>query len=272
MRVRGNRTARRLREEWCRAAQLTCPHGNPLTLVPFELHTRHVMAHGLTLLSGNDPSPHAERLHAMKNCVSVIIALFRLVERDAAGVGEERWTHLQCAAHCLQELLAEDLAEGTGERAVEPRVWCGVEALVSSVTGRLKARMEEAEIQLTVDCGGGAIKAEEASLSEALFNLMANAIEATPRGGLVTRETRQLRNGDQQWILRDCGPGIPHEQLAQMGNRQRSQKVGGSGLGVALARAAIARHGGLLRVESGTPGSGTAIAIGLVKEFDGCEA
>jgi signal transduction histidine kinase len=233
-----------------------------------------VMSTVMTLLDGWEPSPHAARAHAMKNCVSVIVALCRLAEREVAGVNRERWTHVQSAARRMRDLLAEDLAAESGRDATQLRVEtnaCGVEELVKSVAERLEARAEEAGVKLTIDCGGGAIQGQEAGLGEALFNLVANAIEATPRGGAVSLETRPLPNGDQRWVLRDTGYGIADDQLGRLGLRYRSRKKGGSGLGFAIARAAIARHGGLLRIES-RRGSGTSITVLLANGVGECVA
>jgi signal transduction histidine kinase len=216
------------------------------------------------MMSGLEPSPRPARAHAMKNCVSVIAALCRLAELETAGMSRERWKHLQAAAQRLRELLSDDLAVPTdevAERHVDARL-CRIEALAKAVTERLQPRGEEAGVYLTVDCGGGTIPADQADLGKALFNLVANAIEAAPPGGAVNLETRELSRGDQQWTLRDNGAGIPADQLARLGQAATSRKECGSGLGVALARAAIARHGGLLGMES-RDCSGTSITIFL---------
>jgi signal transduction histidine kinase len=233
-----------------------------------------VMSTVMTLLDGWEPSPRAARAHAMKNCVSVIVALCRLGEREGAGVNRERWSHVQSAARRMRDLLAEDLAAESGQEAAQLRVEtnaCGIERLVKSVAERLEARAEEAGVKLNIDCGGGAIHGEEAGLSEALFNLIANAIEATPQGGAVNLETRPLPNGDQRWVLHDTGYGIAEDQLGHLGLPYRSRKNGGSGLGFAIARAAIARHGGLLRIESRRD-TGTSITVLLTNGVGPCEA
>ena len=233
-----------------------------------------VMSTVMTLLDGWEPSPHAARAHAMKNCVSVIVALCRLAEREVAGVNRERWTHVQLAARRMRDLLAEDLAAEARQNPAQPHVEsiaCSVERLVRSVTERLEARAEEAGVRLSVDCGGGEIQGEEAGLSEALFNLAANAIEATPRGGVVSLETRMLPNGDQRWVLHDTGYGIAEDHLGHLGLPYPSRKKGGSGLGFAIARAAIARHGGMLRIES-RRSSGTSITILLANGVGQCVA
>jgi signal transduction histidine kinase len=227
----------------------------------------------MTLLDVWEPSPRAARAHAMKNCVSVIVALCRLAEREVAGVNRERWTHVQLAATRMRDLLAEDLAAESGHDAAQglESNACSVEGLVKSVAERLEACAEEAGVKLSIDCGGGLIQEQAAGLSEALFNLVANAIEATPRGGAVSLETRPLPNGDQRWVLHDTGYGIAEDQLGGLGLPYRSRKKGGSGLGFAIARAAIARHGGLLRIES-RRGSGTSITVLLANVVGQCVA
>jgi signal transduction histidine kinase len=227
----------------------------------------------MTLLDVWEPSPRAARAHAMKNCVSVIVALCRLAEREVAGVNRERWTHVQLAAIRMRDLLAEDLAAESGHDAAQglESNACSVEGLVKSVAKRLEACAEEAGVKLSIDCGGGSIQEQAAGLSEALFNLVANAIEATPRGAAVSLETRPLPNGDQRWVLHDTGYGIAEDQLGGLGLPYRLRKKGGSGLGFAIARAAIARHGGLLRIES-RRGSGTSIIVLLANVVGQCVA
>ena len=88
---------------------------------------------GMTSLGGLEPSPRGARARAMKNCLSVIDAIWRLAERGAVGVSRDRWTRLQAAAHRLRRLLAEDLASASGESDVDPDVAadpCSVDALV----------------------------------------------------------------------------------------------------------------------------------------------
>jgi signal transduction histidine kinase len=210
-------------------------------------------------------SPRAHRVHAMKNCVSIIYALSRLAEREVEDASQRRWEHLRAAAQRLRQLLAEDIAQEPRTAPAAPRARlesCNVEALVRSVVERLEPRAAEAGVEVSVSCGGGAIEADEVAVGEALFNIVANAIEATPRGGTVSLSTCRSDNGEQQWVLQDTGHGIPDHQIDQLGHVGWSRKEGGSGLGFAVARATFARHGGTLRVESDGC-SGTTITMRL---------
>jgi len=216
------------------------------------------------------PSARVARAHAMKNCITIIFALSRLAEREVGVDSRERWGHLRAAAQRLRQLLAEEIAEETSDSGPvrQSRLESfDVDTLVASVARRLKLRAAEAGVELSVFCGGGSVMGDAVGLGEALFNIVANAIEATPRGGWVSLETRQLASGDQQWLLRDTGNGFPMRGVDPLGHR-RSSKEGGSGVGLALARAAIGRQGGALRIES-DPSSGTTMTIVLPKHGQG---
>jgi len=227
------------------------------------------------LLDHAEPSSRAFRAHAIKNCAAVICAVARLFEREVAITNHGHWKRLRTAAHRLRELLVEDLAEemtGVTTRPCPEAEWCDVAVLVRAVSERVEARAAQAGAALTVLSDGGAILADGAALDEALFNLISNAIEATPCGGQVSLDTHQLANGDQRWLLRDTGHGISEDQLRQLGRPCASRKAGGSGIGFAIARSVVARHGGMLRIESSGP-EGTAISILLAERADGrCSA
>ncbi|MGB9724633.1 MAG: sensor histidine kinase [Chloroflexia bacterium] len=64
----------------------------------------------------------------------------------------------------------------------------------------------------------------------------------------------------------DTGPGIPEDELPHLGEElyrgSTARNVEGSGLGLALVRAIVARHGGRMTVRS-QPGKGTVVALRL---------
>lgn len=212
-----------------------------------------------TMLEAPRLSESAARAHAMKNCVSVIHAIVRLVEPELDERGRERMKRLRLASDRLRELLAREIA---GAEAMASHAGFSVEALVRSVLLRVVDRAEVAGVELVVECRGGTMIGDEASLHEALFNLVCNGIEATPRGGRVSVVTHETEDGDQRWLVRDTGAGIPSEHLGDVGRPFRSRRAGGSGLGLALANAAIREHGGLMRVESAVE-VGTTITMWL---------
>jgi signal transduction histidine kinase len=106
---------------------------------------------------------------------------------------------------------------------------------------------------------------EAALLRHALLNLVHNAIRYTPPGGRIA--VRCLRRNREAVIeVTDTGEGIAPEHQAKVFERfyrvdkARSSGQGGAGLGLAIARLAVERHGGQIELESVT-GKGSVFRI-----------
>lgn len=96
-----------------------------------------------------------------------------------------------------------------------------------------------------------------------LVNLLTNALNYTPEGGVITVDV--LRNGDRVGVkVKDTGVGIPEElredifRLFVRGKTDRS----GSGLGLTIAREIVEQHGGSIQLESEV-GVGSAFIVWL---------
>ncbi len=109
------------------------------------------------------------------------------------------------------------------------------------------------------------ISVDRARISQALLNLIHNAIKFTPRGGEITLETRQM--GEEIWlVVQDTGVGIPAEELPRIFERfykvERARNSSGTGLGLAIVQHIVGAHGGRVWAES-TEGHGSAFFIAI---------
>ena len=100
-------------------------------------------------------------------------------------------------------------------------------------------------------------------LTQALGNLLGNAIKFTPMAGQV-RLTASPTTRGVVISVSDTGPGIPPEQLARIFDRfwQADRQRNGIGLGLPIARGIIHAHGGTIDVKS-EPGGGTTFRVTL---------
>jgi signal transduction histidine kinase len=104
-------------------------------------------------------------------------------------------------------------------------------------------------------------------LAEALTNVVVNAVQYNRAGGDVNIRVGR-EDGDVAIDVRDTGIGIPAADCTRVfepfyrADAARSRDAGGAGLGLAVARAIVERHGGHITCAS-EPGAGTLISIRL---------
>jgi signal transduction histidine kinase len=110
------------------------------------------------------------------------------------------------------------------------------------------------------------IQADANRLGQALGNLLSNAIKYTPRRGRISVQAGST--GEEAWIrVGDTGPGLSEEEQERVLMPFYRSQAGrrfpqGMGLGLPIASALAAAHGGRLDIES-TPGIGSNFTIWL---------
>ena len=124
------------------------------------------------------------------------------------------------------------------------------------------------ELRCTVDERLPQLAADPDRIGEVLSNLLDNALRHTPPGGRV--EVLAERHGDDvELVVVDSGEGIPPEHLGRVFERfyrvdsGRTRAMGGSGIGLAIARALVEAHGGRIRAESEGAGQGARFIVTL---------
>jgi signal transduction histidine kinase len=108
------------------------------------------------------------------------------------------------------------------------------------------------------------IFADEKLLTQALINLLTNAIEALQGrpDGLILVTAEQEPNGKVRITVQDNGPGIPPELVNDIFTPFFTTRAAGSGIGLPLSRQILRLHGGTLTVKT-VPGKGTAFTMVL---------
>ena len=115
------------------------------------------------------------------------------------------------------------------------------------------------------------VRGDSQRLRQVVNNLLDNAIKFNHSGGSVTVEMRILPDSREAvFRVADTGVGVPAEELPRMferfyrgdKSRQRTQRVGGSGLGLSICDAIVAAHGGRIELQSEV-GRGTTVKVFL---------
>lgn len=109
------------------------------------------------------------------------------------------------------------------------------------------------------------IMVDEYQMKQAFSNIIKNAMEAMPHGGILSVDLYQT--GD--WVkvsFRDNGEGIAKERLSKIFEPYFTTKATGSGLGLMISYRIVKEHNGRIEVES-DPGQGTTFTISLPLEM-----
>ena len=104
------------------------------------------------------------------------------------------------------------------------------------------------------------IRGARSGLHDILTNLLFNAVDAMPRGGRISIETREV-DGWVQLAVSDTGVGMDEETRRRVFEPFFTTKMNvGSGLGLSTVYGVVAKWGGSVAVES-TPGQGTTLTL-----------
>ena len=132
--------------------------------------------------------------------------------------------------------------------------------LLTHCAALVEPQMKEKGVLFTVTRhGGGTVMLDRNQMTQALLNLLLNALEATPRDGRITVASWVDHNGAVITVT-DTGHGIGPEALEKIFNLYYTTKADGTGMGLPMAQQIVAQHQGRLEIES-TPGKGTQCTV-----------
>ena len=115
---------------------------------------------------------------------------------------------------------------------------------------------EASGVALRTSLDSVVVSVDATRIRQVIANLLSNALKFTPSGGEVTLAVAE-RTGGAVVSVRDTGPGIPPEELPHVFDRffrGKAVRVGGSGIGLTVARELVRAHGGELVASTSSEG------------------
>ncbi|MEM9379499.1 MAG: PAS domain S-box protein [Planctomycetota bacterium] len=112
-----------------------------------------------------------------------------------------------------------------------------------------------------VESGTPRILADAPVLEDLLSNLVRNAAQAQPEGGVVRLSARPLDAERVEIAVDDEGPGVPVAERENVFRVFRTSKPDGTGLGLPLVRKIAEEHGATVRLTDGESGSGLRVVL-----------
>ena len=209
--------------------------------------------------------------HEIRNPLTSLRTFAQLFSRKSGDPGYQK-KFMEIVPHELERihLLVEDLMDLTRPTQMHLRL-ADVHGLIERVLKTHEELMKGQGIEFRFHPEPISVQPliDPEYLQRALTNLVLNAIQAMPQGGVLEIRTgiEAFKNGDEEdpcFILhvRDTGCGIPENKLAQMFTPFLTTKPKGTGLGLAITHKIVEAHGGQIRVES-RAGAGTRFSVAL---------
>ena len=135
--------------------------------------------------------------------------------------------------------------------------------LIRHAIGIMTPQAQHARVTLQFNHPGPAtIQADRQRLLQVLTNVLLNAIQAMPHGGMV-QVALEHSQADVRLIITDAGAGFSTTALARLGEPFYSEKEGGMGLGLTVSREICEAHGGTLSVAPANGVAGASVVISL---------
>jgi len=194
--------------------------------------------------------------HELRSPLARLRIGLALGSKQGLAADDPLWNRLDRECSRLDSLIGDILTLSRLDARDMPAAPFRLDELVSAAVedARFAADTQTLEIHGTTGCE---LHGWADQLSSALDNLLRNALRFSPEHGRITVNLDADVLGCSV-VITDQGPGVPDEWLARLGEpfaRVPGQPAdSGHGLGLAIARRAVARHGGTLTFTSGDHG------------------
>jgi signal transduction histidine kinase len=213
--------------------------------------------------------------HELRTPLSPVLLLLSAMENDPELPDRLRHDvltvlrNVQLETKLIDDLL--DLSRVIAGKLPLELVATDVHTLLKHVCDSSVAEFKEKPLSLQLDlrAGQARVEADSARLQQVIWNLLRNALKFTPAGGRVAVGTDNPRPDRLRITVSDTGVGIRAEALPKIfdafeqGDSSVTQRFGGLGLGLAISKAVVDRHRGMICAQSAGPGQGSCFTVEL---------
>ena len=202
-----------------------------------------------------------------------------VIQLEARGLRDGLQSPESASNHIIQEVdrlrgLATDLdwlAETDhGELRLSLKATSIYDILTAEVDRWLpQSQAQQVKFSLQAPADLPDMNLDRMRMSQALGNILSNAIHSAEAGGSIVLNARLESNETLVVSIIDTGIGIQSSDIPHVFDRfyrtdqSRSRGIGGTGLGLAITRTIVEAHGGTIAVSSGGLGQGATVTIRL---------
>jgi PAS domain S-box-containing protein len=217
--------------------------------------------------------------HDFNNLLTAILGDLSLARESSAKDAylRELLSEAEGAALRAKDLTRQLLTFSRGGEPVKKRLVLGP-ALRAAASLALRGSNVCCEYDLPA--GLWPVHADEGQIGQVIQNLVLNAVQAMPEGGVLRISAENVREGEAESgegtrrcvriAVADTGPGIAPEIARRIFDPYFTTKQRGTGLGLATAHSIVKRHGGSIRLD-GAAARGARFLVSLPPAPDGTD-
>ncbi len=190
--------------------------------------------------------------HDFNNLLTSIVAYLSLVRstEEISDSVKEKLDKVDAAAHMVINLNRQLATISKGSKPNKER--CSVKEIIEgSVQLALSGSAVECHVDIPEDLYS--IEADPGQLNQVFLNLLVNARQAMPRGGVVGVICRNITIDEAKWIevsVSDQGSGIEADNIDDIFKPFFTTKEQGTGLGLSVVKSVVEKHGGTVTVST----------------------
>lgn len=170
----------------------------------------------------------------------------------------------------LEAKLIDDLLDLTrivhGKLSLELKP-VDAHAILRDALAIVSPTVEQKRIDLALEFGAerALVNGDAVRLQQVFWNVLNNAVKFTPAGGRIALQTANTEPGLVTLTFTDNGTGLPESELERIFEpfTQGGNRAGGLGLGLAISRQLVEKHGGRIYAQSEGKGLGSRFTITL---------
>jgi two-component system sensor histidine kinase/response regulator len=221
----------------------------------------------------------ANMSHEIRTPMNAIVGLTHLLHRDNGNPAQrQRLGKILTATNHLMQVINDilDLSKIESGRMSIEVIDFTLDSLLSGMLELVAERARAKGLEVVIDTAGlpDRMRGDPTRLSQALINLLGNAVKFTERGSVTVRgevldeSTESLRI---RFVVRDTGIGIPADKISNLFNAfeqadsSTTRRFGGTGLGLAITRR-------LAELMGGEAGVVSEVGVGSTFWFTACVA
>ena len=259
------------------------PVSLPRELSPLERDLRAIQS---SLAAGRTQAKEAEQrrqdlvaflAHDLKTPLTSVLGYLNLLRDDPGLTAEQRAKYTAIAmdkANRLGELIGEffDITRMDFAALGERGELIQLSLLLEQLSDEFYPAFAEKDLTCKCDIAPRlTVRGDADKLARVFDNVLRNAVSYSAPGGEVEIQAAE-RAGWAEIAIRNQGLEIPEQELTNIFQKfyrldqARSTRTGGAGLGLAIAREIVERHGGAIRAESDGKRTSFVIRLPLAEE------